>query len=92
MKATVEGVQRGHFLIGPLSGRDYLWAVTKVNGRHSVQAMTHMDNMICEITLHTHNIHRDDSEWKRVKYAGETADEDVYAGCLEKTKFVGTDA
>jgi hypothetical protein len=74
MKATVEGIERGHFLIGPLEpeGRKYLFCVTRVLGTHSVTAVTHMGSLVCEINLKTNGIYKEESEWSKVVYTENT--------------------
>lgn len=66
MKATNEGLQRGHMIYGPMGSSNHLFTITRVLGPHSVEAITHLGDSLATITLRTHRFHNPESEWKQV--------------------------
>lgn len=79
MKATVEGIERGHFLLGALTDDTdpMLFTVTRVMGKHSVMAITHAERMTIEITLNTNGISNPESPWKRVGFTPAEEGQDI---------------
>lgn len=69
---NTQGLERGHLLVGPLypGGRRYLFMVIRAH-KNSVQAVTHLGDVLCEITLKTHGLYKAESEWKKVYFTEE---------------------
>lgn len=92
MKTTIEGIERGMLLLGPIAegGAKYLFTVTRVHGRHSVEAITHIDKMAITITLNTNGLNREGGEWERVKlspFVGRDAPPKAVKGFVVNYKF-----
>lgn len=68
--ATVEGIEKGMLLLGPLSPgeKKHLFVVTRVLDTRRVEAVTHAGYGSVTITMRTAGVTRPDGEWRRVSY------------------------